>query len=80
MELRPSLQELFETVRQVCENVMAIAEGLPRLALLGTSRQLRELEVSCSATWEPVLSFALMMTVRRKQVAYNSLCGVQCAL
>jgi hypothetical protein len=46
VELRPSMENMFEAVRKVCEDVMAITENLPRLVLLGTARQLKELEVS----------------------------------
>jgi hypothetical protein len=45
VELKPSIEEIFDAVRKVCEDVMAITESLPRLAMLGTVRQLRELEV-----------------------------------
>jgi hypothetical protein len=45
VELKPSMEEMFDAVRKVCEDVMAITESLPRLAMLGTARQLRELEV-----------------------------------
>lgn len=45
MELKPSLQVVFEAVRKVCEDVMAVMEDLHRLALRGTPRQLKELEV-----------------------------------
>lgn len=45
VELKPSMEEMFDAVRKVCEEVMAIMESLPRLAMLGTARQLRELEV-----------------------------------
>jgi hypothetical protein len=46
VELKPSMENIFEAVRKVCEDVMAITENLPRLVLLGTARQLKELEVS----------------------------------
>lgn len=49
VELKPSLEELFDTVRKVCEDVMAVMENLPRLALLGTARQLKELEVCATS-------------------------------
>lgn len=45
VELKPSMEDLFDAVRKVCEDVMAITVGLPRLAMLGTARQLKELEV-----------------------------------
>lgn len=45
VELRPTLQELYGATRQVCEDLMALMEDLPRLALQGTPRQLKELEV-----------------------------------
>lgn len=48
VELKPSMEDLFEAVRKVCEDVMAITEDLPRLAMLGTARQLKELEVMLS--------------------------------
>lgn len=48
VELKPSMEDLFEAVRKVCEDVMAITEDLPRLAMLGTARQLKELEVILS--------------------------------
>jgi hypothetical protein len=48
VELKPSMEDLFEGVRKVCEDVMAITEDLPRLAMLGTARQLKELEVILS--------------------------------
>jgi succinyl-CoA synthetase alpha subunit len=48
VELKPSMEDLFEAVRKVCEDVMAITENLPRLAMLGTARQLKELEVILS--------------------------------
>lgn len=45
VELKPSMEDMFDAVRKVCEDVMAITESLPRLSLLGTARQLKELEV-----------------------------------
>lgn len=55
VELKPSMEDLFEAVRKVCEDVMAITEDLPRLALLGTARQLKELEVGCAPHGRPPL-------------------------
>lgn len=46
VELRPSLQEVYEATRKVCEDLMAVVGDLPRLVRQGTARQLRELEVS----------------------------------
>ncbi len=45
VELRPSLQTLVETVDQVARGVITVTHVVPRIALLGTARQLREAQV-----------------------------------
>lgn len=49
VELKPSMEDMLDAVRKVCEDIIAITENLPRLALPGTARQLKELEVGCQA-------------------------------
>jgi hypothetical protein len=45
VELLPSLQLLIDMVDQVACNVINVVQAVPRLALQGTARQLREAEV-----------------------------------
>lgn len=50
VELKPSMEDMFDAVRKVCEDIIAITDNLPRLALPGTARQLKELEVGWSSS------------------------------
>jgi hypothetical protein len=56
VELQPSLQAMYEATRKVCEDLMAVTEDLPRLALQATPRQLRELEVGVLRVRPPVFA------------------------
>jgi hypothetical protein len=71
VELKPSMEDMFDAVRKVCEDIIAITENLPRLALPGTARQLKELEVGgpgCGSLHAHLLHFdraSLLLAVQQ---------------
>lgn len=47
VELRPTIQQLFDMTQKVARDLITVVQMVPRLALQATPRQLKELEVSC---------------------------------
>lgn len=45
VELRPTIQQLFDMTQKVSRDLIMVVQMVPRLALQATSRQLKELEV-----------------------------------
>jgi dynein heavy chain len=46
VELRPTIQQLFDMTQKVARDLITVVQMVPRLALQATPRQLKELEVS----------------------------------
>lgn len=46
VELRPTIQQLFDMTQKVSRDLITVVQMVPRLALQATPRQLKELEVS----------------------------------
>ena len=46
VELRPTIQQLFDMIQKVSRDLITVIQMVPRLALQLTARQRRELEVS----------------------------------
>jgi dynein heavy chain len=46
VELRPTIQQLFDMTQKVSRALITVVQMVPRLALQVTPRQLKELEVS----------------------------------
>lgn len=45
VELRPTIQALFDTTQKVCRDLITVVQHVPRLAAQAMPRQLKELEV-----------------------------------
>lgn len=45
VELRPTIQQLFDMTQKVARDLVTVVKTVPRLGLLATARQLKELEV-----------------------------------
>jgi dynein heavy chain len=60
VELRPTIQQLFDMIQKVSRDLITVIQMVPRLALQLTARQRRELEVGIS---EKLLSIDHVLTV-----------------
>jgi dynein heavy chain len=49
VELRPTIQQLFDMIQKVSRDLITVIQMVPRLSLLCTARQRQELQVSAAA-------------------------------
>ena len=52
VELRPTIQQLFDMTQKVARDLITVVQTVPRLGLLATARQLKELEVGVQCAWQ----------------------------
>ncbi len=73
VELRPTIQHLFDMVHKVSRDLITVIQNVPRLALQLTERQKKELEVrtvpsrhilvACDGCWMPLAGTVNFYTV-----------------
>jgi hypothetical protein len=64
VELRPTIQQLFDMTQKVARDLITVVQMVPRLALQATPRQLKDLEVSqpyCSGACYLLIPFLLLL-------------------
>lgn len=64
VELRPTIQQLFDMTQKVARDLITVVQMVPRLALQATPRQLKDLEVSqscCSDACYLLTPFLLLL-------------------
>lgn len=77
VELRPTIQQLFDMTQKVSRDLITVVQMVPRLALQATARQLRELEVSQQlVNTNSCMLYTVLYPTHAARKVIDMLCGV----